>query len=61
MIREAPFEARFSQVAAPMPREAPVTRAILPSRTREPLPPTRLVEAILEDVGRDMLMVESNG
>ena len=55
MIREAPFEARFSQVAAPIPLDAPVTRAILPSRTREPLPRMRFVEAVLEDVGRDML------
>jgi hypothetical protein len=59
MTRLAPLPARFSQVAAPIPREPPVTMASLPSRTRGALP-VRLVEADLDDmVGLDDMFGET--
>ncbi|KAI7514779.1 hypothetical protein KC347_g12 [Hortaea werneckii] len=37
------------------PREPPVTMATFPSSTRNPPPPPRLVDAILDEPGRDMI------
>lgn len=82
MSSEHPLLAKFSQVAAPMPRglfsqtdlsssrllvrephlplEPPVTIPILPSSTRYPLPPTRLVDAVRLCSGRDIIACARN-